>query len=76
MAVFGSKNIFNVINLIEKIEQVLDTKVDYKILDIAKNEIPEQYLDYTKAEKLLDWYAQTVFEQAIKQTFNWYKINL
>ncbi len=73
---FGSKNIFNVINLIKKIEQILNVKVNYKILNIAKNEIPEQYLDYTKAEKLLGWHPQTTFEQTIKESFNWYKVNL
>jgi len=70
---FGSKNIFSALELIKKIEQILNVKVNYKILNIAKNEIPEQYLDYTKAEKLLNWHPQTNFEQAIKQSFNWYK---
>ena len=73
---FGSKNIFNVIDLIKRIEQILNVKVNYKILNTAKNEIPEQYLDYTKAERLLDWHPQIAFEQAIKESFNWYKINL
>lgn len=70
---FGSKNIFSVINLIKKIEQILNVKINYKILNIAKNEIPEQYLDYTKAQQMLNWHPQTTFEQAIKETFNWHK---
>jgi len=70
---FGSKNIFNIINLIKQIEEILNVKVDYKIINTAKNEIAKQYLDYSKAENLLDWHPKTEFKQAIKQTFNWYK---
>ena len=70
---FGSKNILNVIDIIKNIEKILNVKIDYKILNIAKNEIPKQYLDYTKAKKMLGWEPRTKFEQAIKESFNWYK---
>ena len=70
---FGSKNIFSVIEVIRKIEEILGTKVRYKILNIAKNEIPEQYLDWTKAKEKLGWQPKTTFEDAIKESFNWYK---
>lgn len=70
---FGSKNIFSVIEVIKKIEKILDTKVNYKILNIAKNEIPKQYLDWTKARKALNWKPKHSFEEGIKESFNWYK---
>jgi len=70
---FGSKNIFSVIDLIKKIEEILDVRVNYKILNIAKNEIPEQYLDWSKAKEKLDWQPKTSFEQGVKEVFNWYK---
>ncbi len=70
---FGSKNIFTVIELIKKIEEILNTKVNYKILNIAKNEIPKQYLDWTRAKTILNWQPKTSFEEGIKQSFNWYK---
>jgi len=73
---FGSKNIFNVIEVINDIEKILDVKVDYKILNIAKNEIPAQYLDWSKAKKILSWQAKTSFEDGIKETFNWLKNGL
>ena len=72
---FGSKNIFSVLDLIRKIEQILKTKVDYRILNIAKNEIPEQYLDWSKAKEILGWQPKVSFESAIKRTFNWYEGN-
>lgn len=70
---FGSKNIFSVIDIIKKIEQILNVKVNYKILNIAKNEIPEQYLDWTKAKERLKWRPKTSFEQGIKESFSWYR---
>ncbi|MGA2418236.1 MAG: GDP-mannose 4,6-dehydratase [Candidatus Staskawiczbacteria bacterium] len=70
---FGSKNIFSVIDVVKKIDQAIGTKTNYKILNIAKNEIPEQYLDWSKAKKILNWQPKTSFEQGIKEIYNWYK---
>ena len=70
---FGSKNIFNVIDVIKKIEETLNVRINYKILNISKNEIPEQYLDWTKAKEKLDWQPKTNFEDGIKKSFNWHK---
>lgn len=70
---FGSKNIFNVIEVVKKIEKILGVKIEYKILNVAKNEIPKQYLDWGKAEKILEWKPKHNFEEGIKETFNWYK---
>ncbi len=71
---FGSKNIFSVIEVIEKIEKILNKKINYQILNTAKNEIPKQYLDWTKAKKKLGWEPEISFERGIKETFDWYKI--
>ena len=69
---FGSKNIFSVIDIVKKIEEILGQKINYKILNIAKNEIPEQYLDWTKAKEKLGWSPKTSFENGIQKTFDWY----
>jgi len=70
---FGSKNVFSVLDVVKKAEFALDKKINYKILNIAKNEIPEQYLDWTKAKEQLGWQPKTSFEKGIKETFDWYK---
>ena len=70
---FGSKNIFSVIEVIKKVEEILDAKVNYKILNIAKNEIPKQYLDWSKAKKMLRWQPKYSFEEGVKESFDWYK---
>jgi nucleoside-diphosphate-sugar epimerase len=69
---FGSKNIFNVIDVINRIDKAIGTKTNYKILNISKNEIPEQYLDWSKAKKILNWEPKISFENGIKETFKWY----
>lgn len=73
---FGSKNVFNVFEIIKESEKSLGVKIKYKVLNNAKNEIPKQYLDWTKAKKILKWAPKITFEQAIKKSFNWYKNNL
>jgi len=73
---FGSKNVFSVLEVVKKVESALGKKIDYKILNIAKNEIPEQYLDWSKAKAILNWEPKTTFEDGIKETFNWHKNEL
>jgi len=70
---FGSKNVFSVLDVVKKSEQVLGAKIDYKILNTAKNEIPEQYLDWSKAKEKLGWEPKTNFKNGIQKTFDWYK---
>jgi CDP-glucose 4,6-dehydratase len=70
---FGSENVFNVLDIIKKSEQALKVKINYKILNVTKNEIPAQYLDYTKAKEILSWQPETTFENGIKETYNWFK---
>ncbi len=73
---FGSKNIFNVIETVNKIDKALNTNTNYKVLNISKNEIPEQYLDWTKAREVLEWEPKTSFEDGIKETFDWIKTKI
>jgi nucleoside-diphosphate-sugar epimerase len=42
-------------------------------LNTAQNEIQEQYLDWSKAKKILVWEPKTSFEEGIKETYNWFK---
>jgi CDP-glucose 4,6-dehydratase len=64
---------FSVLNLIDKIKKIIDKKINFKIINNQKNEIPEQSLNYKKAEKLLEWKAKYTFENSIQETFKWYK---
>ncbi|MFA6104994.1 MAG: GDP-mannose 4,6-dehydratase [Patescibacteria group bacterium] len=64
---------YSVLEMVEKIGAVMGKKVNFKIVNNQKNEIPEQSLNYDKAEKLLNWKSAFTFEEGIKETFEWYK---
>lgn len=69
---FSSSDTFSVIDLIKKGEQVLRKKIPYKILNIAKNEIPYQHLDSTKV-KNLGWQPSYSIETTLPQIVDWYR---
>lgn len=68
----ASGNEMSVIGLVEKISKVLNKKVDYEIQNRAKTEIPEQCLDGSKIKRFLGWEPKNNFEDAIKETYDWY----
>lgn len=59
--------------MIKKIEKILNKKCKHKILNIQKNEIPAQSLNFEKATKVLGWKSEYTFEEGIVETFNWYE---
>ena len=70
------KNVMSVLEIIKKTSDILDRKIDYEILNNARSEIPKQYLDGNKIKNSLGWEAKTNFEEAIKETFEWYNQTL
>jgi CDP-glucose 4,6-dehydratase len=69
---FSSGFNFSVLELIEKTSKVIGKKIEYKIINNQKNEIPEQSLNFDKAEKVLGWKSKYNFDQAISETLKWY----
>jgi len=69
---FGSNDTLSVIDLIKEIEKTLKVKVPYKILNIAKNEIPYQSLNYDKIKKI-GWKNESLVLKTAKSIFDWYK---
>ena len=69
---FGSNDTLSVIELIEEIEKSLKMKVPYKVLNIAKNEIPYQSLNYDKIKKI-GWKNESLVSKTSKWIFDWYK---
>lgn len=43
------------------------------ILDEAQNEIPDQYLDSSKARRVLGWKPQHTLEEGLLKTIDWYR---
>lgn len=69
---FGSEETLSVLDVVKVIEKILKRKIQYKILNIAKNEIPYQSLDYTKAKGTLNWKPSNSFKSTAKKIFKWY----
>jgi len=68
---FGSNDTLSVLEMIRVIEKSLKKKVPYKILNIAKNEIPYQSLDYKKIRKI-GWKQDKRVKNTAKRIFGWY----
>lgn len=72
---FGSDETLSVIEVIKLIERTLKKNIDYKILNIAKNEIPYQSLDYSKIKKQLGWEPKHSLKTTLKNIYKWYSKN-
>lgn len=70
---FGSEETVPVLSLIKLIEKGLKRKINYKILNTARNEIPYQSLDYSKMRKELGWKPKYTLSKKIKDIYTWYK---
>lgn len=68
---FGSKDTLSVIDLIKEIEVATGKKVPYKVLNIAKNEIPYQSLNYDKIKKL-GWNNINTIAKVSENIYKWY----
>ena len=51
----------------------MDVNLKPKVLGNNNSEIKVQYLDSTKAKKLLKWKVRFGLEEGIKKTIDWYK---
>lgn len=69
---FSSNDTFSVLKLINKLESVMNTRIPYKILNNAKNEIPYQHLEDSKIKKL-GWKNRYAMEQTIPDILSWYR---
>ncbi len=71
---FGTGNPISVMDLYKKIASIMGkSSIKPKILSKAQNEIDRQYLDSTKAKKILGWEARYGLDSGIRETIEWYK---
>ena len=73
---FSAGHNYSVIDLVKKIGEILKTDINFEILNSQKNEIPFQSLNFEKAWQTLGWKAVYQLEDAIKETYGWYKANI
>lgn len=70
---FSSGYNASVLELIDRIERILDKKIAYTIVNNQHNEIPAQSLNTEKVERMLGWKSIRTFEESIRETYEWYK---
>ena len=70
---FGIGMPVSVLELYNRIIELMGKKIKPKILGEAKNEIDSQYLSIQKAKKVLKWHPKYSLEQGLKKTIAWYR---
>lgn len=70
---FGSQETLNVVDLIKQIEKCLKKKIDYKIMDTARYEIPYQSLDYSLITRSIGWRPKSTIKQTSRRILSWYR---
>lgn len=69
---FSNEIQVDVLQLVKQIQEAMDSKLDPVILNEASHEIRHQYLDASKARKVLNWEPLFTLEGGLKETVAWY----
>ena len=70
---FGNETPLSVLQVVERILAAMDARaLRPAILNEASHEIPRQYLDCSKARKLLGWRPRFGMDQGLRETIEWY----
>jgi len=71
---FGTETPMSVTAMAQKILEVLGKPhLPLTILNHATNEIPRQYLDCTKARRMMHWEPKNTLEDSLRDTAQWYR---
>jgi CDP-glucose 4,6-dehydratase len=74
---FATERPLSVLEVVQHILQLLGREgLEPRILNEASHEIREQYLDCSKAQRVLDWQARYGVEDALRETIEWYRQEL
>jgi CDP-glucose 4,6-dehydratase len=71
---FGTETPLSVLQLVDVILEIVGkTELRPRVLNEARQEIPRQYLDCTKARTLLGWHPKYTLEEGLRETIEWYR---
>ena len=70
---FSNETPVSVLEIVERIINLMGSKLNPIILNEASNEIREQYLSSSKAHKLLKWKPLVTLDEGLRRTIAWYK---
>lgn len=65
---------YSVLEIVELLQKIMDKKhLSAVILNSCKGEIKDQYLESSKANKLLKWSPKYTLDMGLKETVKWYE---
>lgn len=70
---FGSAETLSVLELIRLAEKILAKTINYTVQNTAKNEIPYQSLNFSKAKKILHWKPKFSLKNTLPDILEYYK---
>ncbi len=71
---FGNETPLSVTDMVDRVLRLLGkTRLGYRILNQASDEIPRQYLDCSKARRMLGWRPDFALEDGLRRTLSWYQ---
>jgi CDP-glucose 4,6-dehydratase len=73
---FSNEIQVTVLELVDKLIEIMGGNIKAKILGNASNEIKHQYLSAQKARSILDWHPHYTLEEGLKETIEWYQLFL
>lgn len=73
---FGTETPHSVLDVVQIILRLMHAPLAPIILNEASHEIPRQYLDCSKARRLLGWRPQYTLEAGLCETIDWYASEL
>jgi CDP-glucose 4,6-dehydratase len=70
---FSNEIQITVLQLVERLLTLMDSKLQPDVRNETSNEIRHQYLSASKARTLLNWKPQFDLEEGLQRTIKWYK---
>lgn len=70
---FSTETPMSARQIVDAILRLMDSDLEPVVLNQATNEIPQQYLNATRARTELGWTAAFGLEEGLRRTINWYR---
>jgi CDP-glucose 4,6-dehydratase len=70
---FSNEAQVTVLELVNRISALMDSKLEPEVRDEASNEIRHQYLSAANAKQILGWKPLFTLDEGLRQTIQWYR---
>jgi CDP-glucose 4,6-dehydratase len=69
---FSTESPYSVLEIVQKVIDLMGSDLKPDVLNQATNEIQDQYLSAKKAKKMLNWESKYPLDAGLKETIDWY----